>query len=149
MYRKEKIHVSDVAKYIFETNEDSIIYLEVASLKTTKELFYFLFDVFCKGLIILFGTNNQVELNMLTAEQFALVGEKLRYANIKLCISSFQRDTAELMDLIDEKSSSKMILDRSLKRINDMNENEPLETYVLDIMMDNNLHQVSFKAISL
>lgn len=148
MFQKENVDVGGVAEYIFKKNNESVIYLEIASLKSTKELFYFLFDVFCKGLIMLFGNQNQVELNTLTTEQFSLAGEKLRYANIKLSIQSFSRETAEIMDFIDNKSTPKMILNESLKKIFEMQDNEPLEKYQLNIMMEDNLHQVSFSTIA-
>ena len=148
MFRKETIDVARVAEYIFKKNVDSTMYLEVNSLKTTKELFFFLFDIFCKGLILMFGEQNQVELNTLTAEQFAKVGEKLRYAHIKLCIDSYPRDTAEMLDLINKDSSSKMILDESLQKINESDDNESLESYRINILMDNSFHQVSFSTIS-
>ena len=52
---KISINVEDLARYIFEINTNNKIFLDINSIKTNKELFFFYFDLFCKGLIITFS----------------------------------------------------------------------------------------------
>jgi hypothetical protein len=143
------IDVSEVAKYIFEINDDKEIYLNVKSIKTTRDLFFFLFDIFCKGIIILYGENNKMKLNDLQPTQFDEIKHKLKFAHIKLNMEMFDKQTAVLIDLIPEgdESNEKNIIQKSIDDIMLMNDNEELNTYVFKLFMNENLFCINFDII--
>ena len=78
------IDVNDLANFIFKVNDDKELFLNVKSLKTKKDLFFFLFDIFCKGIILLYGKDNKMKLNSLELHQFEEIKQKLRFAHIQL-----------------------------------------------------------------
>ena len=74
------INVENLARYIFQTNNTNKIFLDIKSIKTNKELFFFYFDLFCKGLVITFSEGNTLLLNKLTEEDFYKIKKKFELA---------------------------------------------------------------------
>ena len=71
MAKVMNIDVNDLATFIFKQNIDNNqLYINITSLKTHKQLFFLLFDLFCKGLLILYGSDNKLLLNKLEMSQF-------------------------------------------------------------------------------
>jgi ADP-glucose pyrophosphorylase len=144
------IDVSEVAKYIFEINTEKEIYLNVKSIKTSRDLFFFLFDIFCKGIIILYGENNKMKLNDLQPYQFDEIKQKLKFAHIKLNMEIFDIQTAVLLDLLPEEGdeyNQKNIIQKSIDYIMLMNDNEELNTYTFQLFMNDNLFCINFDII--
>lgn len=143
------IDVTEVAKYIFKINTDKEIFLNVNSIKTSRDLFFFLFDIFCKGLIILYGEDNKMRLNDLHPEQFEVIKDKLKYAHIKLNMEMYDKDTAILLDLLpdDDSYDEKKIIQKSIDDIMLMTENEELSSYIFKLYMNDNLFCINFDVI--
>jgi hypothetical protein len=149
MTTKMNIDVTEVAKYIFKINTDKEIFLNVNSIKTSRDLFFFLFDIFCKGLIILYGEDNKMRLNDLHPEQFEVIKDKLKYAHIKLNMEMYDKDTAILLDLLpdDDSYDEKKIIQKSIDDIMLMTENEELSSYIFKLYMNDNLFCINFDVI--
>lgn len=145
---KVNINVSELANYIFVKNDNKELYININSLKTKKELFFFLFDIFCKGIILLYGENNKIKLNNLESFQFEEIEKKFRYAHIKLNMIHYDLDTAILLDLLSENDlNQKNIIQDSINDIMKMNDNENLYDYVIKLYMNNTLFCINFDII--
>lgn len=142
------IHIADLAKYIFEENlqQQNEIFLDVRTLQTNKQLFLFFFELFCKGLVILFGSaEGRLELNSVSSEQFDVVRECLRRAHIKLKLTTYDADMARLLD--HDVTSSRNVADRSAAQLRDADEDLPLDEYTFEIFVNNVLMIISFDVV--
>lgn len=143
-----RIDVDELASFIFKKNtENKELYLNIRSLKTTKELFFFLFDIFCKGIIMLFGENNKMKLNSLEPYQFEIIKEKMKYAHILLTMTTYKESTAKLLDLIPENVKEKNVIQESINEITRMDDNQPLSDYVFKLFMNETLFCIHFDII--
>lgn len=143
-----RINVDELADFIFKKNTDNKeLYLNINSLKTTKELFFFLFDIFCKGIILLFGENNKMKLNNLEPYQFEQIKEKLKYAHIQLIMTTYDKDTAILLDYIDNDVYEKNVIQESINNIVKMKDDDVLPNYVFKLFMNDTLFCIHFDII--
>lgn len=87
-----EMHVNDLAEFIFLKNvNDSIVYLTLNGLEDTKDLFFFCLDLFCKGLVLLYGNaENKVNLDDITMDMFNTIRKKLRNAKIDIILDIYQ-----------------------------------------------------------
>lgn len=144
------VNVEDLAKYIFELNENNIIFLDLKSVKTNKELFFFYFDLFCKGLVILFGMgNNSLLLNTISDEDFRKVKKKLEMARIKLNMIHYDIETAILLDFCVKDSSlnEKAIIEKSIQNILKLDDNLELNAYEFHLYINEIFIVISFEAL--
>lgn len=146
----KNIDITELAQYVFKNESESSIFIKINCLKTTKELFFLLFDLFCKGLIILFGDNNRILLNKLDMDQFDKVKAKLKLAHVDLNLHLYDKDTAILLDMIPSNSDDrfeKTIIQNSLNKIKQMDDNEDLKDYVFQLYMNEILYNINFDII--
>lgn len=143
------IDVQNLARYIFETNVNNTIFLDIKSIKTNKELFFFYFDLFCKGLIITFSEENTLLLNKLTEEDFYKIKKKFELARIKLNISIYDIETAYMIDICEKKTdlNEKEIIEKSIDKLKDMNDNLDLNQYEFNIYINGIINVISFEKI--
>jgi hypothetical protein len=77
--------VSDFAEFMFVRNvNNSIIELSLGGVENNKDLFCFLVDLLCKGLVLMFGQNNRLEIENLTLEDFLALKRKMGLAGIQV-----------------------------------------------------------------
>lgn len=146
----KNIDITELAQYVFKNESESSIFIKINCLKTTKELFFLLFDLFCKGLIILFGDNNRILLNKLDMDQFDKVRAKLKLAHVDLNLHLYDKETAILLDMIPSNSDDrfeKTIIQNSLNKIHQMGDNEDLKDYVFQLYMNEILYNINFDII--
>ncbi len=146
---KISINVEDLARYIFEINTNNKIFLDINSIKTNKELFFFYFDLFCKGLIITFSESNTLLLNKLTEEDFYKIKKKFELAHIKLNMSIYDVETAYMIDICEKKTDlkEKEIIEKSIERLKDMDDNLELKEYEFNIYINGIINVISFEKI--
>ena len=94
--------INDLADFIFNKNEDNkTIELSINGIENTRDLFCFCLDIMCKGLVLLFGTDNKIAIDDLSLEDFEIVKTKMKCVGIKCQLETFpveqQPDT--LLDL--------------------------------------------------
>lgn len=146
---KISINVEDLARYIFKINTNNKIFLDINSIKTNKELFFFYFDLFCKGLIITFSESNTLLLNKLTEEDFYKIKKKFELAHIKLNMSIYDVETAYLIDICEKKTdlTEKEIIEKSIERLKNMNDNLELKEYEFNIYINGIINVISFEKL--
>lgn len=77
------MEVDDFATFVFKRNiNNAIIDLSIGGVEHNKDFFLFLVDLVCKGLVLLFGENNRVELDNITLDDFNSIRKKLLCAGI-------------------------------------------------------------------
>lgn len=76
--------VEHLAGFVFLHNvHDAVIELSMEGIRNNKDLFYFCLDLFCKGLVMLFGDDrNRVDLDGLDMVKFSVVRHKMLLAGI-------------------------------------------------------------------
>lgn len=145
-----RIDVQDLAQCIFMNNTNDVnILIETNNIKCNQDLFFFLFDLLCKGLILVYSheNSNKVCLNHLTVEQFDFMKKKFKNAHIKLNIITYDIETALLLDLVDKDYKSRNLIRDSIDHIQSMGENESLSEYVFNVLMDDNLFSINFEVL--
>lgn len=143
---KKNIDVDQLAFYIFTENDGKEIFLDIQSIKTNKDLFFFCFDLFCKGLVILFGTENKLLLNMLTSENFDEIRRKLKYAHIHLKTLNYDVELAELLDIVNKDTlNERNVLVESIDHLKGMEEQLELSEYIFNIYLNNTVMQIFFE----
>lgn len=141
------INVNELANYIFKINTEKELFININCLKTKKELFFFLFDIFCKGIILMYGENNRMKLNNLELHQFEEIKQKLKYAHIHLNLIIYDKDTAQLLDLLpasEDDIREKNIIQSSIDKIVAMNDNDNLTDYIFHLYMNDTLFCINF-----
>lgn len=147
--------IHDLSKHIFKNNDEGhemLLGLE-ESVKTNKELFSFCFQLFCNGLVLLYGDGQKVLLNALSMEQLDTIRKKLKCAHIHVKIATYDLDTAYLLDIVEKPTSSQnqprpnegSVLAKSMAAIRTQGENDALEDYALTLMMYGNVMQIHFE----
>ena len=148
--KSKNIDITELAQYVFRNESESPIFIEINCLKTKKELFFLLFDLFCKGLIILFGENNKILLNKLGMDQFDEVKAKLKLAHVDLNLQLYDKETAVILEMIPadiDDRFEKTIIQQSLAQINGMPDDKDLKEYVFQLFMNETLFNINFDII--
>ena len=148
--KNKNIDITELAQYVFRNENESPIFIEINCLKTKKELFFLLFDLFCKGLIILFGENNKILLNKLEMSQFDVVKTKLKLAHVDMNLQLYDKDTAVILEMIPsdiDDRFEKTIIQKSLAKINGMPDDADLKDYVFQLFMNETLFNINFDVI--
>lgn len=80
------VHAADsLAKLIFvDTPAEASMQISLPSLRTVKELFFLLLDLFIRGLLLLFASVSEggIAVHAITSRQFETLAAKLRVAGI-------------------------------------------------------------------
>jgi hypothetical protein len=138
----------ELSNHIFKENyqgHEMILGLE-ESVKNNKELFSFCFQLFCNGLVMLYGDETKVLLNALTMEQLNTIRTKLKCVRIHLKMVTYDIETAHLLDIVDKtKLNEGAVLAKSMAEINNKPENESLEDYSITLLLHGNVMQFYFE----
>lgn len=125
-----EIEVDELAEFLFIKNEDNIVVeLSLGGITDNKDLFYFCHDLFCKGLVILYGKENALIINDITDEQFFHVKKKMSNAGINVQLDIINREAPP--DLVDTSSDVPCDLPREVLYPNvNMHELEALPNHL-------------------
>ena len=148
--KSKNIDITELAQYVFRNENEFPIFIEINCLKTKKELFFLLFDLFCKGLIILYGENNKILLNKLGMDQFDEVKAKLKLAHVDLNLTLYDKETAVILEMIPadiDDRFEKTIIQKSLAQINGMSDDMDIKEYVFQLFMNETLFNINFDII--
>jgi hypothetical protein len=128
------MHIDFFANFMFKENiNDAFIELTLPEISSNKDMFFFLVDLLCKGLVILFGIENRVELEHITLEQFEIIKKKMGLAgiNVNLNVIPLENPILPLLNLREIEDNEP--------------ENLPLQNYIFKINNINMQYSVSFE----
>lgn len=129
------IEVDDLATFIFIKNKNNaIIELSLGGVENNKDLFYFLIDLLCKGLILLFGNNNRVDLEYISLDNFKIMQAKIELAGIET-----------VLDI--KMNTNNIIPGVNIRDIELMNDNSKLEDFIFKVIDKNLIYHINFKLI--
>jgi hypothetical protein len=151
----ERLGMHEMSNRIFKHNDqgyEMLLGLD-QSVKTNKELFSFCFQLFCNGLVLLYGDEQKVLLNALSMEQLDTIRKKMKCVHIHVKIATYDLDTAYLLDIVEKPTSPQnqlrpnegSVLAKSMAAIRTQGENDALEDYALTLMMHGNVMQIHFE----
>lgn len=131
------IEIEALAKIMFVDNvNDAQIELSLGGIESNKDLFYFCLDLFCKGLVLLFGSNNRVELDKLTIEQFNIVRKKMGNAGVDVKLELYQ-------DMRDDDEKEKVSV--NISNLENLGDNLDLKEYAFVIHTPTLVYNVNFE----
>lgn len=156
-----EIEIDNLVDIIFLKNKNNaIIELTLGGIEDNKDLFYFCLDLFCKGLVILFGDNtNSVIVNSIEMEQFAVIKKKMHNAGIDVTLDIINNYTNVSYNEEHENQNEyppdipksslypKILVSICNQNISDIQENNnvPLKDYKFDIhLTETLLYRISF-----
>ena len=126
-------------------NNECIIMLN--NVKSSKVLFELCFDIFCKSLVILYGTGNTLNINILNETDLNFVKTKLEKINIRINTLVYDVKTAELLDIIEFPNTGIHLLQKSLQNIRTQPDNLDLKEYIVQIQINDLIMEISFEII--
>jgi hypothetical protein len=129
------VDINQLAHFVFVRNvDDAVVEVSLEGLSTSKDLFYFCLDLFCKGLVLMFGdANDQVNLASLSLEDFQKLQKRMLLAGIKVHLN------------VEETNSSQPKVD--IGEIELMPENLNISEYVFKVQMPSMMYKVSFEMV--
>lgn len=106
-------------------------------IKTVKDLFKFCLDLFCKGIVFVYGSvNKSVELNSLSIEQIQYIIDKLSYTGIITMI--------RMLDVKGILNDGCEILRDSLSDLDRQDDNLELNNYFVIIRLQQVMIEIRF-----
>ena len=128
------IHVDDLATYVFLKNPIGRTFsLSLDGLETTKDLFFFMLDLFCKGLVLLYGKDSKtVDLTTIDNDKFLAVSSALFCAGIITHL--------EMVPDFEEGDQAKV----NMPQLMEMDDNDELNKFVFKVKFNNVQHELSF-----
>ena len=145
--------IDSLVEAIFiKNNFDNEIRFEVDSNMNNKQLAQFLHSLFIKGLILMYGKNNQLVLNSLTMDQLERARHKLKLAHVKARVNLHDKETAFDLNLIPENDNTTIPLEISIMKyntdeINKQQDNLLIKEFVFKKYINGNLVCISFEII--
>jgi hypothetical protein len=149
------MHVNDLAEFMFTKNtNNALIELSLGGIENNKDLFFFCLDLFCKGLVILYGTDNRVNLDSITMEQFGDIKNKMELAGIQVnleltALPENENTTISLIEENGEEPSDVQAITNSvnLNEIDQEYDHKQLNEYVFRLKMDKLIFLITFNLI--
>lgn len=135
------MHINNLAEFMFITNkDDKVLSLSLNGVEDTKDMFYFLLDLFCKGLVLMFGDGRGVNISELSMEDFAAIKKKMSNAGVLVNLSIYQ-DIA-----IDNEEEAKAP-HVNLQHIEALDNNMPLNDYHFILRMGQTVYTICFELV--
>ena len=139
LIENKTVEFNELIDFIFlKNNNNKKIILELDNLKNTKDLFSFCLDLFCKGMVILYGNEDRkVNINELSMEQIQIVVDNLSYAGIHTII--------QIKDFIENSDyTMNEILNKSFNELIDNEKNNNLSDYKFTLKIDKMYYIIQF-----
>lgn len=135
--------VNDLADFVFNKNHDNKrVELDINGLEDTRDLFCFCLDLMCKGLVMLFGTENRVAVNDLSQDQFRIMCDKMRCVGIECTLKIIQVEIPP-ETVVDLWSQNFL----NMQRIQLDAAHERLEDYTFNLQTLDHIYRISFKLL--
>lgn len=129
------MQIGDFAQFMFKENiNNAIIELSLEGIENNKDFFFFLVDLLCKGLVLLYGKDNRIELHLLTLDDFKNIKDKMILAGIQV-------------NLNVEPNNDMLLPSINLNHIESMSSNLDLNKFKFKIIGSELIYEVSFNLI--
>jgi hypothetical protein len=148
LFRDVEMEVSDLADFMFKRNDNNVVLdLSLGGIENNKDLFYFILDLFCKGLVMLFGgETNSIDIDTITYDNYIQIREKMLCAGININLEYFPNDIdTDTEDGTTIELSKRAFL--NLDEIKDAPNDRPIEGYVFKILTIKNQYIISFNLV--
>lgn len=127
--------ILEFATYMFLENKlNRIIRLDLQGIENNKDLFLFLIDLFCKGLVICYGENNTVNFDDLDITKFNNIKQKMLNAGIIINLNIIEN----LFSLPTHINSTE---------IDSEFDNKELEEYIFKIFKGYQIYEITFSLV--
>jgi hypothetical protein len=136
--------INDLADFLFLKNTNNIVInLSIKTgLDNARDLFCFCFDLFCKGLVLVCGDGQKVDIHSLTQDDIGRVNSKLHLAGIKANVQVFPAETP-LEDLRDLWIQNFL----NVQSIRESSDSLRFEDYHFDLQTCSFVYKVSFEIV--
>ena len=128
------VSINDLTGFLFLRNKDNAtVELSLEGIENNKDMFMFCIDLFCKGIVLLYGEgSNYIELDKLTMENFDVIRKKMNNAGIEVLLEIDQ----------DQKHSTSSI---NFDHIMQQPDNWDIERYYLELRTPEITYNIRFK----
>jgi hypothetical protein len=139
------MHIDELAKFLFTENVNNVtIELSLGGIENNKDLFFFCLDLFCKGLVLLYGEGSKrVSIDTITEEQFKHIKSKMLCAGVKVDLSIYPLDIDVDVRTDDNKSISIL----NIEELNDAPSNKALQEYEFKLINHDIMYIVNFNLV--
>lgn len=136
------MEVNDLAEFMFLKNENNVVLeLSLGGIENNKDLFCFLLDIFCKGLVLMFGNGTKsVNIEDITLDNFTKIKEKMLCAGININLQMFPSD------IIDDTGVAPQA-QLNLDEINMADDNIQIQEYEFKVMNATTTYVISFNLV--
>lgn len=133
--------IDHLAEFMFTRNTNNAqLQLSLGGIENNKDLFFFCLDIFCKGLVLMFGKgSNSVNVEDITMDNFAAIREKMLCAGIDVKLTTYPAD------IDDEHPVQKPAI--NLDEINQTDNDIPLHEYEFKLTNATMIYVISFKIV--
>ena len=162
--KSEGVAYSELLERIYHKNpNNNRLFIEANSLRSTKELFRFCLDLFCKGLVMCHGGDTRrVEIDKLSMDQIQYVIDKLSYTGIMTIVRVLTKEHYHIINEEPEQEQSDdslqepfiqkqkiqdayKVLQQSVEAIDKFPENDNLKNYNFKILVGDCVYCISFE----
>jgi hypothetical protein len=149
------LHVDDLAPFVFQQNPvGRKIVLSLDGLESSKDLFFFILDLLCKGLVLMYGIEGQkMDLTRIDSTMFQNACKRMACAGIDVRLQSVDvvSDSTSIAEVSNSSNSSDarmsrgdMSLDASIAQLARLPMDTPLEDFVVRLRMGMVQHALWF-----
>lgn len=133
------MHINNLAEFMFLRNvNDAKLVMSLGGIEDAKDLFYFCLDLFCKGLVMLYGNEGKVHVQDLSLEQFQVIKKKMFNASIDVNLAVYE-------DIEEKENDEKCYI--NIKHIEQMPNNLNIREYKFMLRADPMVFHVTFDII--
>ena len=132
-----RLNVDDFARYIFLEHPSNVsidISMADCNVNTSKDIFYFCMDLLLKGIVIMFGKDNKVNVDEISREQFDVVNRRLSLIGIRCTLAA---------EALEYPLSTIEALSR-IRNMYSLPEDLDLKDYAFEISSGNTLYRIKF-----
>ena len=144
------MEIDDLASFLFTKNINNITTeLSLGGIADNKDLFFFCLDLFCKGLVILYGQGKRsVSIDSITQEQFNRLQSKMLCAGIKVCLAILPLDIdIDIRVTTEDECNEKTISVLNIEELNNAPNDKPLPEYEFKLISHDLMYVVNFNLV--
>ena len=134
------VNYNEFINYVFiENDEKKRIYMTFTDekIKCVKDLYKFCLDLFCKGVVFVYGGDNKsVELNSLSLDQIQSIIDKLSCTGIITMI--------RMLDIKGVLNDGCQMLKKTLSDLEDLDDNLEISEYFVVIKLQQFMIEIRF-----